>query len=165
MTPVEVKAQVKPESLTTAFSSTETVTGIVYFSCGSIAFPEDVWDDFPVIIVGWWLNNLAEYLSGDDGRSVELGFMDGPFYVLLSLGSNMGSSIRAEMIRDQFSDCDQVLHTAMTDVRTLYRSIDEVAGTLIEFCNRQPTAVKDYSDLVEARQRALDAFLYRFGPK
>jgi hypothetical protein len=162
MTTIEVKAHVKPESLTTRFSSVGTVTGIIYFSAGNVTFPEDVWEDNPIIIVGWWLTNLAEYASGSDGCTVELSFMDGPFYLLLSLGgwdSDAGTwrPMRAEMIGGQ-AGSDQVLHSAMVDLRDLYQSIDEVGGVLIEFCERQPTGVSDCTQLVEARERARDAF-------
>jgi hypothetical protein len=162
MTTIEVIAHVQPESLTTKFSSVGTVTGIIYFSSGNVTFPEGVWDDNPIIIVGWWLNNLADYASGSDGCTVELSFMDGPFYLLLTLGgwdsdAETWIPMRAEMIRGQAGG-DQVLHSATTDLQTLYESIDEVAEVLIEFCKKQPTEVSHYPQLVEARQRARDAF-------
>lgn len=81
--------------------------------------------------------------------------MGGSFYALLSLGDR--ASMRLEMVRGQ-RDGDQVLHTVTTDVHTLYRSIDDIAATLIEFCKKQPEEVPDYRELVEAKQRASDAF-------
>ena len=154
MTVAEVEVHVKPESFTTAHSSVGNATGIIYFSSGDFSFPEDVWDDLPVAIVGWWLDALAdyEYKAKDN---VVLNFMDGSFLVRLSRRSD--STTQIEMIQGT-SNGDEVRFSATAHLLTLYRSVDRAADTLIEFCEKQPTQVPDYPELVEAKRRASDAF-------
>ena len=154
----DVEVRIKPESFTTAYPSsiTKNATGIIYFSSGDFAFPEDVWDDFPVIIVGWWLNALADYKQGFND-SVDLHFMDGDFLVRLSGKSNWETHI--EMIQET-SKGDKVHFSGTTDLITLYRSIDNAAASLIEFCEKQPREVPDYGELAKAKRRASDAFRY-----
>lgn len=154
MTVAEVEVYVKPESLTTAHSSKGYVTGIIYFSSGSFAFPEDVWDDFPVVIVGWWLNALTDYKYGAK-EEVDLNFMDGSFLVRLSHRSDL--STETEMIQEK-SGGDEVEFSAVANMLRLYKSIDEAADILIQFCERKPTEVPYYPELVEAKRRARDAF-------
>jgi hypothetical protein len=47
---------------------------------GEVWFPEKSWDDFAVVILGWWLEELRTLERTDNGRASLL-FMDGPFEV------------------------------------------------------------------------------------
>jgi hypothetical protein len=54
------------------------ITGVIYIELGNIAFPERGWNDFPVVIVTWWLQALIKLLAGTPSEQTFL-FMDGPF--------------------------------------------------------------------------------------
>lgn len=56
-----------------------TITGRIHMALDAVAFPEEDWDDFVVIVLGWW----CAALSGV-GTSVDLDFMDGSFRARLS---------------------------------------------------------------------------------
>lgn len=127
---------------------------MIYFSSGNLAFPEDVWDDFPVIVVGWWLKALADYVQGFQD-TIDLLFMDGDFLVRLSGKGNSGTTV--EMI-EETRDGNVVHFSTTADLLTLYRSIDEAAAILIDFCRSQPEEVPDCLELIGAKQRASDAF-------
>jgi hypothetical protein len=52
-------------------------------------FPADGWEDFPVPILGWWLHELSALWNGSS-LEAELRFMNGPFYVLVTLPEDGG---------------------------------------------------------------------------
>jgi len=64
------------------------VTGEIALKVGATPFPAEDWSDFPVIVAGWWMEELRSLRL--DGGECELSFMDGPFSVKVS-GSNSGS--------------------------------------------------------------------------
>lgn len=49
----------------------------IYFQIGDNFFPEEKWDDFSVVILGWWLREASCIKSG---RRLVFDFMDGPYY-------------------------------------------------------------------------------------
>jgi hypothetical protein len=58
-------------------SSYGSITGVIFISFNRIAFPEGGWNDFPVVVLGWWLREITNLLSGSSQASCE--FMDGDF--------------------------------------------------------------------------------------
>ena len=63
------------------------VTGVIYVELESGAFPETVWSDFPVIILGWWAEALLE-LDVPTRHEVLWRFMDGPQSLTLAKASS-----------------------------------------------------------------------------
>lgn len=49
------------------------IVGVIYLRIGMRYFPEKCWNDFPITILNWWLENT---LTGIEGHYF---FMDGPF--------------------------------------------------------------------------------------
>jgi hypothetical protein len=60
------------------------ITGKLAFRVGSVFFPEADWNDFVVVILTMWWNALQE-LDTRVKTSVDLHFMDGPFFCRASL--------------------------------------------------------------------------------
>lgn len=58
--------------------SSGLITGEIYFEENNIYFPEKGWNDFPVIILGWWINSFLELVK-QNSETFEFCFMDGPF--------------------------------------------------------------------------------------
>lgn len=65
---------------TFAKSTRDLVTGEVSVRLGNRPFPDAHWNDFVVVIMGWWLEEFLKIVTGvvttcscrfDDGRSVE----------------------------------------------------------------------------------------------
>ncbi|WP_148314476.1 hypothetical protein [Sorangium cellulosum] len=56
------------------------VTGVVYFDFGpEQRFPVAGWNDFVVVVAGWWLAALSQ-ITRTGGENV-LRFMDGPYWI------------------------------------------------------------------------------------
>ncbi len=64
----------------------DNITGVIYLQVGDVHFPEPDWNDFPVIILRWWLKELLRLWHGElkSGESIECLFMDGDFYYSVS---------------------------------------------------------------------------------
>ena len=63
------------------------VTGDIYFVSDWGSFPEASWNDFPVIVINWWLEGLAR-LDDATSSSELLSFMDGPYSIRADLRSD-----------------------------------------------------------------------------
>ncbi len=60
----------------------EQVFSEIYFNIhDDTFFPEKGWDDFSVVIMGWWLERS---LAIREGSKTILNFMDGPYYLEIS---------------------------------------------------------------------------------
>jgi len=70
---------IDPDSLRVRTST----TGTIYVRAGSIFFPEIGWNDFPLVILGWWTAALIRLLEGQSDQE-EWEFMDGPYLVRLT---------------------------------------------------------------------------------
>lgn len=57
------------------------ITGIIALQVGDTYFPERDWNDFPVVILRWWLKELLRLWHGKlkTAESVECLFMDGDY--------------------------------------------------------------------------------------
>ncbi|CAN7660364.1 hypothetical protein LJR220_006238 [Bradyrhizobium sp. LjRoot220] len=74
----DARVQVIDETLTA--SKGGLVTGVIYVDFGLFQFPDPNWNDFVVVILGWWLMALIDLVSGTTSQ-VELRFMDGPLWI------------------------------------------------------------------------------------
>lgn len=62
------------------FGTEGVVTGRIILRYGNICFPEAGWNDFVAVVLSWWVEAAID-LCGPTGKSRELRFMDGPFWV------------------------------------------------------------------------------------
>lgn len=60
------------------FEKRRLVKGPIWLKIDRQDFPIDGWHDFPVIIMGWWLNNIRPLITKQAVRC-ECPFMDGPY--------------------------------------------------------------------------------------
>jgi hypothetical protein len=70
--------EVREETFEKAASG--SITGVIWLQMDAIAFPEQGWNDFVVVILGWWTNEASALVAATKNRG-EFGFMDGPFMV------------------------------------------------------------------------------------
>lgn len=61
--------------------SSGLITGEIYFEDNNNFFPEKGWNDFPAIILGWWINSYLNFIR-ENLKTFEFCFMDGPFKVI-----------------------------------------------------------------------------------
>ncbi len=69
--------QVVPDTLIRRASG--SVIGHIWITTGDWAFPGVAWDDFPVVILGWWIESWLSTSSEDHGTA-RCNFMDGPYW-------------------------------------------------------------------------------------
>jgi hypothetical protein len=63
-------------------SAMGSITGQIYLRGPSGSFPVDGWSDFPVVILGWWIEGLAGLPRRKSGSFKGM-FMDGPYAFLI----------------------------------------------------------------------------------
>jgi hypothetical protein len=71
---------VKPEKL--LHYENGDVIGFICCQYGTKFFPEDVWDDFVVIILDWWIQAALRLVTQSSDEE-KLLFMDGPFAMFI----------------------------------------------------------------------------------
>ena len=67
---------------TTFQKGRHNITGGIWFTVGSKPFPAKGWNDFPAVVLGWWLEALR--LRHLKKKACDLTFMDGPFSLKIS---------------------------------------------------------------------------------
>ena len=105
------------------------VTGGLWLAVDGQAFPEADWNDFPLVVLGWWAEAVADLLNG--GPSRELLFMDGP-YLAATAATDSGRCairfLRGDEVKAATSDLDMALLAQQV----------EIAGREVErFCRSQ----------------------------
>lgn len=69
--------QVAPDTFMRRASG--SIVGHIWISIGDWAFPGVAWDDFPVVIMGWWIESWL-LISSEDHLTARCNFMDGPYW-------------------------------------------------------------------------------------
>lgn len=72
----EFSVHISPKSLT--LSPHGKVLGHIWVQVDDVFFPEQEWDDFVVVIMGWWLDGFLKISMGKQSKCI-CSFMDGPF--------------------------------------------------------------------------------------
>ena len=62
--------------------SSEKIFGNIYLNSAYRYFPEKDWNDFVVIILGWWIDSLAKLHSNQSSEEI-FNFMDGSYAFLI----------------------------------------------------------------------------------
>jgi hypothetical protein len=143
MGPEHVEIVVVPSSFDRARSG--AITGPVWLRHGRrdvppTDFPEANWTDFPIVILGWWL----EALRSPRGAEVECSFMDGPFEFTVSGPMDtlarvccFGRGIEAKVPVVEF----------FVPVRMLITSLLSAAASALAECDRRGWAGSDVEQL------------------
>jgi hypothetical protein len=74
-----------------------SITGVVYFDFGDRQFPTAGWNDFVVVIAGWWLSELDR--SDWNRAGATLRFMDGPYWI--SAATNESADVTLHCVEDR----------------------------------------------------------------
>jgi hypothetical protein len=68
------------------------LTGPICLRVEADCFPDPQWDDFPVIILGWWIEGLLEVAYGR-AKAFEGRFMDGPYSFVVERTNGISASV------------------------------------------------------------------------
>lgn len=58
-----------------------TITGTIVWRIEDVSFPDDAWNDFVIVVLGWWLRAVNRLLRGIS-TSETLDLMDGPYSLI-----------------------------------------------------------------------------------
>lgn len=106
-------------------TGSSNVVGPIYFRFGDVAFPEEGWSDFPLVIIGWWMNDLGRMWQ--KAREVNLVFMDGSPYIRATLQKD-------HMVMLKAFATDSCIYSGTFELVTI---CDEVVNTALELANWQ----------------------------
>lgn len=106
------------------------VTGQIWLTVDGQAFPEPGWNDFAVVVLGWWTEAIADLLDGAPYR--ELLFMDGPYLAAIS-GSRLGEG-RIRLLGDEDPKPPA---THIIDLSQLAEQANRAGQEVLQFCLAQ----------------------------
>lgn len=104
------------------------ITGRIHASNETTAFPEADWNDFVVVVLGWWLAAAARVLNGTKSRDL-LHFMDGPYWIEMfhRPGANVTLTLQAGARR-------RTVETWTCDPAAIHRELVRSAGAVLATC-------------------------------
>ena len=116
-------------------NTSRNVIGEIYLKIGDFFFPEEGWNDFVVVILGWWQKNIMNIKNDRIGTVYEFDFMDGPWFMK---GKKISEyTIGLEFVRNK-SDSQQIVFTCLCQVAQLQQSIlNATEKLLIELKSRK----------------------------
>ena len=129
-------------------SESGSITGLIHLRLGSQAFPEPSWNDFPVVILGWWLDALHQLRDGSAAHA-ECQFMDGPCHFNIKPA---GEAWRLEAVQNE-----GVVQVELVDPQSLWRSAVSKAHDLLGVCRQRGWTGRDVSVLAKQVEGASDA--------
>ena len=107
-------------------SRSGAITGILHLKLGTLSFPDSRWSDFPIVVLGWWLEALRSLRIG---RSVDLRFMDGPFLVRLTQQGR--ASCKAECYEDK--ETPRVIVEEPVALRQVLEGVARASSAVAEY--------------------------------
>jgi hypothetical protein len=120
-----------------------SVTGQVFLRGPAGDFPEERWSDFPVVILGWWIEGLVRVVEGQE-RSFQGMFMDGPFAFVVHRGAGESGRLAWGRIGEETS-------IGIVDLRLLLRSATDAGRLVAGECRARGWESRD----LEALERAI----------
>lgn len=134
---------INPESVRLSKSKTsEQIFSEIYFHiCDGVFFPEEKWDDFSVIIMGWW---LEKGLQIRDGNGVTFNFMDGPYSFEVS---KLNESFVIHFITNR-REGKIILHREEVNGKSFLKLLLKNANLLIRSLPDEATKLSDVSNLI-----------------
>lgn len=125
-------------------------TGNVWLVLNGYEFPTHGWNDFIVVILGWWLTALLLLLR-NDSRLERVHFMDGPYAVDVSMAPSGTLLFRALEGPDRTIEVANSEAPAMPFILELLTQSREVLAA----CRRQGWWSRD-AEVLESALAALD---------
>lgn len=142
----ELKLVVEYETLHQSKSG--TITGVMYFDSLSEQFPEAGWNDFIVVVMGWWIPELASLTNGS-ANTAELSFMDGPYTLKVVKTENGDFSL----FRTDGKQSIQFVTLSKIDFEKFVVRLKKSARKIVEECEKKSWKSDDLSTLKQILSR------------
>lgn len=118
------------------------ITGHVWLQVGENGFPDQHWNDFPVIILGCWLDGLTGLFLGSE-TSCECLFMDGPYEFTVTRANDKWLIYCFDMHTTPATAEIEVL----VDPESFMRSLLTTSGEVIAECGKRQWQTTDINYL------------------
>jgi hypothetical protein len=140
------KFQLRSDPKLLSLLPTGSIVGPIVLEMDDVEFPDNHWSDFPIVILGWWLDELASLVMNSVRRGV-FRFMDGPFRFefVKRHESALEENLRLVDERQDLPVLEGVV--SLTEVQ---RQIYRVASDLISKCESNGWNSKDIDQLRRA---------------
>jgi hypothetical protein len=126
-------------------SSSGNITGIIHVEADGFVFPEVEWDDFVVIILGWWLNDIIGLISGST-KNCSCQFMDGPLQFNIEVKDPKKWMIQFVIRRLKGDEC---LWEGTFAPQEIVVAVSSAAESVINLCRERGWASTDITSLIE----------------
>ncbi len=128
-----------------SFTLNRLITGQIWFDVEKEAFPDNRWVDFPVIILGWWLENLKPLVFAKE-TLCECRFMDGPYLFKVLIEDDLNWQITFIESRLSENICATVTNINHKD---FLQMLLKLTKDVVAFCEKQKWESKDVDILSE----------------
>jgi hypothetical protein len=120
-----------------AMEKRHLVVGPIWLEIDGKDFPGEGWDDFPVVILGWWLSEVKPLLTNQTG-SCECLFMDGPYeFEVNVLGKELwGFTLIKRGLDDKGEDVKVCLMEKQTAPKIFISELISAANMLVNLCRQ-----------------------------
>lgn len=142
---------------TEEFEKRNLVVGPIWLEMNGQEFPIDVWYDFPVVILGWWLNSLKPLIAHRAVRC-ECLFMDGPY--LFEVTAQERAAWTIVFIRDELDGKKYLLEGEVAP-RVLISEVLSAANVVADLCSQKGWASDDLVTL-ESEIRGIKSLMQSF---
>ena len=137
-----VDVDVVTDRATISKGANGAITGVVAIRLGDVCFPESRWNDFIVVVLGWWARQAAALRAGDPAR---LEFMDGPYSVV---ARQVNGVSRLECLHGT-GDGAAVLETREVPTSDLVAAIMKASRETLALCEQNGWKTPDTETLRE----------------
>lgn len=118
--------QVRVDVSSLEISSLESITGRICIEIEEYYFPDPNWNDFPVVVLKWWLDSLKKLFRAG---SAELHFMDGPYLVRLRGTDELGLQMLVAV-----HGLDTIPPHRTEPIEPFHTSVKEAAAVIVRAC-------------------------------
>lgn len=130
----------------------KSATGNIWLKLEGCDFPARGWNDFIVVLMGWWANALLRLVRGDCTHEI-IPFMDGPYAVEVIMSSP--GMLRFQAVQGQ--DRNMAIAFGEQSVDDFIKALIFQGQEVLDACRRQSWWSKD----AEILETALDALSKR----
>ena len=123
-------------------SRSGAITGPIWLQCRTVQFPCAEWSDFPVVILGWWLENVARLRRGEPEASCM--FMDGPYEFIVA---HRPHDLVHMQLMDRHAEESSPVSELSVPFEALQAALWTAANTVVAECVRRGWESRDVDAL------------------
>ena len=132
MTKSEKNDLINVDTKSFELTSFNLIVGVISFNLSGYYFPSEKWYDFPVHLLGWWLNDLLIAID-ENLNTIDMTFMDGPF----KLRINCRTDETWEVICIERSvEKEMRGYSTEIDAYEFVRCLIKKSGVVVRYCDR-----------------------------